>query len=267
MLKARFYLIAAALVVAGPAFGEPIELRFTTQDFAPFNYLANGKVAGPAYEIMVKACAKIAAKCTFDLLPWARAQQEVADGKANGMFVIGWNKARAQELHFTPPLMKTEYGFFVASSNSLNYTGLTDVRQKTVAVYGPSNTSKSLESIKTRMVSQQIEPLRIEMRPDDEAGFKKLAFGRVDAVFSNREVGYALADKLGLRDKVRYAGKTSELDYYIGFNKKHNDPKLLAKFDDALAEVMKDGIAKAILDKFNMQLPTARLDAAKTMRP
>jgi polar amino acid transport system substrate-binding protein len=116
------------------------------------------------------------------------------------------------------------------------------------------------------MSAQNLKPIEIEMRPDDEAGIRKLAAARVDAVFSNREVGFALAAKLGLREKIRYAGKTSELNYYIGFDKKHNDRKVLAAFDAAVSELMKDGTAKKILDKFEMQMPDAQLDTAKTMR-
>ena len=56
------------------------------------------------------------------LLPWRRAQQEVEDGKAQGMFVIGWNAERAEWLHFSPALVNTEYGFFVRDDNPLKFT-------------------------------------------------------------------------------------------------------------------------------------------------
>jgi polar amino acid transport system substrate-binding protein len=258
-------VIATFAITTAASHAQQTTLRFTTQDFAPFNYEIDGKVAGPAQEIIAAACAKIKAKCTFELLPWARAQKEVAEGKANGMFVIGWNKPRAEVLHFSPPLMKTEYGFFAHVDSKLRYKSLADIQGMMVAVYGPSNTSLSLERLRDRMTEQKLTPFHIEVRPDDEAGVKKLAATRVDAVFSNREVGFALAAKLGLRDKIRYAGKTSELNYYIGFDRTHNDPKILATFDAAVAELMKDGTAKKILDKFEIQLPDVRLDDAKTM--
>jgi polar amino acid transport system substrate-binding protein len=266
MIKSRAWLVAAAMAIVVPADAQQVTLRFTTQDFAPFNYEIDGRVSGPAQELILAACAKMRAKCTTELLPWARAQKEVADGKANGMFVIGWNKPRAEVLHFSPPLMKTEYGFFVHGDSKLVYKEIKDVQGLMVAVYGPSNTATSLDALQKRMASQNLKPIEIEMRPDDEAGVKKLAAARVDAVFSNREVGFALAAKLGLREKIRYAGKTSELNYYIGFSKKHNDAKILEKFDAALTELMKDGTAKKILDKFEMQLPTPQLDVAKTLR-
>lgn len=265
-LKSRIYLVFAGLLAASVAHAETA-FKFTTQDFAPFNYLSDGKVAGPAYEIIVKACARISASCSFELLPWIRAQQEVTEGIANGMFVIGWNQARAKILHFSPPLMSTEYGFFVRASNPLQYKDLADMQKMTVAAYGPSNTSNSLEKLRKKMIAQKLDALRVDIRPDGDAGFKKLAAGRVDAVFSNREVGYGLIARLGLENEVRYAGKTEALDYYIGFMKAHNDPALLARLDSAITAVMTDGSAKAILDKFGMQLPLKEQDLAKTMRP
>jgi polar amino acid transport system substrate-binding protein len=242
--------VAVALLTASQAWSQ--ELKFTTQDFRPFNYEIDGVVSGPAADIIVKVCAEMQISCTFDLLPWPRAQQEVRNGQANGMFVVGWNKKRAEWVHFTPPIMNTEYGIFVRKDNPLKYNDLSDIQGYTVGVYGPSNTSNSLEQIRDEMKEKGLDPITIDMRPDDESGFKKLGLGRLDAVCSNRDVGYALIAKLGLQDNVRYAGATKKLKYYIGFSKEHNDPDILQRFDDALLKLYKQGVLHAILDQYGM---------------
>jgi polar amino acid transport system substrate-binding protein len=245
-------LVFALILPAISGTSHSADLTFNTQDFAPFSYQVNGVVAGPATEIISKVCARINANCTFALLPWKRAQQEVKLGKANGMFVIGWNKGRAEWVHFSPPIMKTEYGFFVHQSNGLTYKDLKDIEGKTVSVYGPSNTSKSLRALQAKMKSMSLKPIKVDMRPDDEAGFKKLALRRVDAVFSNRDVGFALAAKLGVKEKVRYAGKTKELNYYIGFAAARNDSKLLSAFNSAFEELDNAGAIRKVLEKYGM---------------
>lgn len=265
MRKFRLGLLAAVLLATQPAHSQETELRFTTQDFAPFNYLADGAVAGPAHEIIMEACKKIRSDCTFELLPWTRAQQEVREGKANGMFVIGWNKPRSEWVHFSPPLMKTEYGFFVQSDDDLEYQKPADLQGRLVAVYGPSNTSRTLSNFREDMISKGLEPIEIDMRPDDESGFRKLAAGRVDAVFSNRDVGLSLATGLGLRDRIRYAGKSRDLNYYVGFGEAHNDPKVLSAFNSAVKELLQDGTVEKILGKYEMLMPEKRLDVADTM--
>ncbi len=242
---------AVALLTASQAWSQ--ELKFNTQDFPPFNYEIDGVVAGPAADIIVKVCAEAQIKCTFELLPWIRAQEQVKNGQANGMFIIGWNQKRAEWLHFAPPIMNTEYGIFVREDNLLQYKDLSDVQGFTVGVYGPSNTSNSLEKIRDGMKEKGLDPIKIDMRPDDESGFKKLGLGRLDAVFSNRDVGYALIAKLGLKNNIRYAGPTKKLKYYIGFSKEHNDQNILQNFDDAYLKLYKDGAVKTILERYGME--------------
>jgi polar amino acid transport system substrate-binding protein len=166
------------------------ELIFNTQDFAPFNYEVNGLVAGPAADVIRRVCADMKIPCVMRLLPWRRAQQEVEEGKAHAMFVIGWNAERAKSLHFSPPLLNTEYGFFVREDNPLKFAQITDVKGYTVGVYGPSNTATALAKVKA-----DVGDLAIDMTPDDESAFRKLSLGRVNAVFSNRDVGYDLTKR------------------------------------------------------------------------
>lgn len=199
--------LAAVLAALTPA--AAAELILNTQDFAPFSYEAGGAVSGPAADVIRRVCAELKVTCTLRLLPWRRAQQEVQEGKAHGMFVIGWNAERAKWLHYSPPLLDTEYGFFVREENSLRFQQNTDVKGYTVGVYGPSNTATALEKIQA-----EVKDLTIDMTPDDTAAFKKLSLGRVQAVFSNRDVGYDLLRKNALTN-VRYAGRQQTLKYYI----------------------------------------------------
>lgn len=204
-------------------------------------------VSGPAADIIRTVCRDMEADCSFKLLPWPRAQKEVREGKAHGMFVIGWNKARAKWLHFSPPILNTEYGFFVRQDNPLQFKEVTDVKGYRVGVYGPSNTSRSLEKIKA-----QIQDLTIEMRANDEAGFKKLSLGRVDAVFSNRDVGLALIAKLGLKN-LQYAGAQRILQYYIGFSQQYADKQLVERFNATFRDLHKRGEIHKILGKYHME--------------
>jgi polar amino acid transport system substrate-binding protein len=82
------------------------------------------------------------------LLPWRRAQDEVANGTAHGLFTIGWNEERAKTFYFSPPILNTEYGFFVRNDNPLKFNQVLDVKGYVVGVFGPSNTSFFLEKIK-----------------------------------------------------------------------------------------------------------------------
>jgi len=247
-----FKAFSAALGFAGfllpIRFAGGAELKLNTQDFAPFNYEVNGVVSGPAADIIRKICGETKIDCSMHLLPWRRAQEEVSSGTANGLFVIGWNEERAKTLYFSPPILNTEYGFFVRDDKPLNFKQNSDVRGYTVGVFGPSNTATALEKIKT-----EIKELTIDMTPDDEAAFKKLSLGRVDAVFSNRDVGYDLMRKFVLKN-IRYAGRQQSLKYYIGFSQKFTDKKLVDQFNTTFRNLHKRGAIQEILAKYKMDV-------------
>ena len=222
------------------------ELKLNTQDFAPFSYEVNGVVSGPAAAIIRKICSEMKIDCSMHLLPWRRAQDEVANGTAQGLFVIGWNEERAKTLYFSPPLLNTEYGFFVRDDNPLKFKQNLDVKGYIVGVYGPSNTATALEKIKA-----DIKDLTIDMTPDDKAAFKKLSLARVDAVFSNRDEGYDLLHKLALKN-IRYSGRQQSLKYYIGFSQKFTDKKVVDEFNTTFRSLYKRGVIQEILTKYKM---------------
>lgn len=242
IIKALFFFV----FIGGAAQAE--ELVFNTQDFAPFSFQSGEEVGGPAAEIITRVCEVEKLDCSFRLLPWKRAQAEVREGLANAMFVIGRNAEREEWLHFSPAIITTEYGFFVQENNPLEFGEVEDVRGYTVGVYGPSNTSRSLEKIR-----DQLGDLTIEMKADDESGFRKLSLGRVDAVFSNRDVGNDMVARLGL-DNIRYAGAQRSLNYFIGFSKAHNDAAIVERFNARLSAMIGDGTIAEILSAHDMVL-------------
>ena len=103
----------------------------------------------------------------------------------------------------------------------------------------------------------QIGDLPIDMTPDDEAAFKKLALGRVDAVYSNRDVGYDLIAKLGLKN-IRCFGPHRTLDYYISFGQQSTDKAIVDRFFGTFRDLHKQGIIKDILATYKME--PAQLD-------
>lgn len=250
--NALYLAIAFSGCLLFVGFARGAELKFNTQDFAPFNYEIDGVVSGPGADIIRRICSEMKIDCSFNLLPWARAQEEVRNGIAQGLFLIGWNEERAQWLYFSPPILNSEYGFFVRNDNPLKFNHVSDVKGYTVGVYGPSNTSFFLEKIKA-----EIKDLTIDMTPDDPAAFKKLSLGRVDAVYSNRHVGYDLIAKLSLTN-LRYAGVHTGLKYHIGFSRKHTDKKLVDQFSATFRNLHKRGVIQEILAKYKMN--TAQLE-------
>ncbi|WMW66756.1 transporter substrate-binding domain-containing protein [Nitratidesulfovibrio liaohensis] len=224
-------------------------LVFVTQQYPPFNYLERGegteRVGGPVAEIITMACARMGVGCTFRLLPWARAQQEVRSGAADGIFTIGFVPERQQWLHFCPPLLRVEYGFFVRMENPLHYVTPRDVTGYRVGGYGPSLTSDILGQL-----ARQV-PMTVDVAPDNDAGFLKLAQGRIDAVFSNRENGLATIALLRIAN-LRYAGWHSRVDYTVAFSRQ-TAPEVVEAFEAALRELHREGELQRCLARYGLQ--------------
>ena len=228
------------------------ELKLNTQDFPPFNYEINGIVSGPAADIIREVCKEMKISCSFKLLPWRRAQANVKKGKANALFVVGWNKERDKWLHFSHPIIETEYGFFVLKTNTLQFKQISDIEGYRVGVYGPSNTSKSLENLRDQMEENQLHKITIETKHDDILVFKMLNQNRnLDAVYSNRDVGNMIIKKLSLKN-IRYAGPERKLKYYIAFSKQFTDNKVVDRFNAALLDLYKRGVIQNILKEHSL---------------
>jgi len=246
-MKKWIYLIILVFIHMNNTSLFAINLSFTTQNLEPFSYLSDTGPAGPSVDIARTICDEMNANCIIDLYPWRRAYYEVKRSRANGIFFIGKNTERESWLVFSPPIVQTEYGFFVDKNNPLVYTNPNDIEGYIVGVFGPSNTSASLHEIQIDMTN-----FYIDMEDNDEAGFRKLSVQRVNAVYSNRDVGYSLINKLSLSN-IRYAGAHCKLFYYFAFNSNYTPNKWIQQFNDSYKKLYHSGIIHQILKKYHMK--------------
>lgn len=218
-------------------------LVFVTQHFPPYStaerFGDEGLAGGPVADIIGQACQRMKVHCVVRRLPWARAQQQVRDGRADGIFLIGRSPEREAWLHFCPPLVQVEYGFFVRSDNPLQYAGPKDVAGYSVSVYGPSLASEILAGLAGRV------PIVQDVSQDNEAGFLKLAQGRIDAVFGSKDNGMAVLADLRIAN-LRYAGWHNRANYCIALSRRV-PPEVVAAFEKALWQLYREGTMQRIL--------------------
>lgn len=252
-LRLRRRLMLLAVLVAPFVAVADDKLRFVTLDFAPFIYEKNHNAAGPGFEVIAAVCERAKIQCTYDILPWRRAQALMKAGEADGMMVIGRNPKREQWIRFTPPHFRTEYGVFVRAEDALRFSDITVLSGLRIGVFAPSNTATQLTSISAELSEAGHEPISIEERPDDASGFRKLAVGRLDAVYSNRDRGFMILEAEGLEAKVRYAGGHKEILYYAGFTRTYADTKLLDRFDSAWKAIFQEGEGQRIIRRYGLE--------------
>ena len=229
------------------------KIRFVTLEFAPFIYSENQNVAGPGRDVIAAVCQEANIECSYDIYPWRRAQNLMKSGDADGTMVIGRNPKREEWIRFTPPHFRTEYGVFVNSENPMKFKELSNLEGYKVGVFAPSNTATQLIGIQQEMVAQVLTPIEIDEHPDDASGFRKLALGRVDAVYSNRDRGRKLIEEEELTDRIRYAGGYQGILYYAGFTRSFSDHSLLDRFDAAWRKLFGQGEIQAIIESYGLE--------------
>ena len=251
LLQTFIFFGLAANIAAPAAAGEKI--RFVTLEFAPFIYGENQKVAGPGRDIIEAVCAEAKLECSYDIYPWRRAQELMKSGDADAMMVIGRNPKREEWIRFSPPHFRTEYGLFVKAENELKFSDVSQLEGLRIGVFAPSNTATQLTGIRDQMVAQDLKPIEIDERPDDASGFRKLAAGRLEAVYSNRDRGQQILEAEGLVEQVRYAGGHQAIFYYAGFARSYPDQELLDRFDDAWRALFRRGEAQKIIRSYGLE--------------
>jgi len=220
------------------------EIDIVSKDEPPYIFAANEnshQAKGPIVDVINAVCSEMSINCAVTIFPWPRAQAMVRLGSVQAIALVRRTDDRATWLDFSPPIVDSEYGFFVKEENQLNYLSPKDITNYKVAVYGPSATEDELHEL-----SKQNPNFKEEITPDIESGFRKLTVNRVDAVFSNKAIGEAYIARMHLTG-LRYAGVEKRFQYFIGFSKKITDAEFVHCFKTAYLSLYFKGKIGSIL--------------------
>ncbi len=208
-------------------------LYLVTHHFPPYTQCHGKKPLKSFFNSLVEAdCREASLSCLLECFPNRRSKSMLKSGEAHGNYPLGWNTNHDQWLYWSPKLHKGEYGFFHNQNNVIKNTD--ELAGKVVGVFGPGNTSLSLDKLQQKLANNNQQSFDIYMQPASTgSNMHKLSLNRIDAVFINLDGGeYQLRNKN--INNVEYAFTVKELNYYIGFSKEKNKGK-----------------RKLLIDKFN----------------
>lgn len=225
-------------------------VRFGTQEFAPYHYEVDEKIAGPLPELINAVCKKLQWECVHQSGTWAKIQAKAKSRQYDALYVLGKNTKREEWLDFSLPIVDALYGIFTHQTNMMTYEQPAQLAGLKVAVYGPSNTSRSLEKLMA-----DARGMQIIIVGDDETAFKLLSQKEVDAVFSNLYVGEAIIRKLNLQN-LRYAGNSHIVSYHVAFVKNRQSAKLRDRFNQAYRELYRSQKVHEILGTYFLKPST-----------
>ena len=216
-------LITAGLILGmnmpiWPAQAETI--RMATIDFCPFtcNPDFEGGKEGFMTDVVRYALKNAGYNLEVIMLPYIRAVKQTRAGEVDGIVVVG--KLFAPDLIYPEmPVVSQRVAFIVKKGTDWKYKGVNSLKTKTIGIVkGYHSVDEDLQNY--LLGKENADKIQVIYGLDTtERSIKKLLAKRID-IYLEGEISlfYAL-EKLGVRDKVVFAGFTDNaFDDYVGFS-------------------------------------------------
>ena len=218
----------------------------TETQFAPFDFLDNGKAAGLNYDVFAALGADMGLKIEFVALPWESVLPGLDAGKFDmvaGPATI--TKARMERFRFTPPVAEATCGLLKkAGDTTLNKPE--DMAGKAI---GSGKATSQLEQLKKYSASLAT-PATVREYVDFSQAYADLAAGRIVAVANSLpNIAYVVAQRPDTFALVSAPFGEKSYFGYIG----RKDPEyagLMDAVDAAVLRMKADGRLAALQQKW-----------------
>jgi len=174
----------------------------TEDDYAPFNYIVDGKPEGFHKELLedLKAYAKEQKfDVKQDILPWTGLLASVSSGQYDVAFTGALvTDERLRVFNFAPPFASAQH-FYVKRANDKSLTDIASLCGKTAGVQAGSALLARLPELKKMMKDKGCEMGKVVEYPSYPEIYADLANGRLD---------YAVNALISVNDLVKTRGDT-----------------------------------------------------------
>ncbi len=245
MNRSKRWLLFMLLIMAGGAglFAQSITVVF--EEWPPYEFSTDGKMSGTDFEIVTEAFKRLGLTPKFASLPWVRAVKEVTDGTSAAIFSISKNPDRLKVMDFPAvPINAERKVFFTLKDSKLTITKYADLKGLNVGVVRGNSISPDFDA--------QTGFNKIEV-DNQEALIKMLIGKRFDAAITSDLVGFDIARKLAVVDKLSvHPFIAMEALLYIAFSKANKDipPGLAEKMSKVLSQMKSDGFIDKVLNSY-----------------
>jgi len=226
---------AAAAAQTAPQ--EPVRVNVDESN-PPFMFGREGRARGVYPALMTAAFQEMHVELRIEPKPWRRALQEL-DAAQAGVGGIYKNSERLAKYDFSDAMYVERINVYVPAARYFSYTRLADLEGKRVGVIRGWSYGDDFDRARSsgHLLAEDVE--------SDEQNFRKLAFGRLDALLAIDEAG---AVRLKQHADIRLAGTMAENPTFLAFHKSAHQAALLERFNAALAKLKKSGRLDSIVD-------------------
>ncbi|MBF0227079.1 MAG: transporter substrate-binding domain-containing protein [Desulfobacterales bacterium] len=230
------------------------EITLGADVWCPLNCEPDSNDPGYVVELAKEIFAKSGHTVTYKIIPWARAIKECREGRISG--IIGAYVDDAPDFVFP----ENEIGMignsiFTNIDNNWKYTGISSLSTISLGVIRDYAYTEEIDQYIEKYYS---EPNRIQIASGKtplENNINKLNADRMDALIEAEPVFWYTANKMGMKDKLRSAGKVgSPAKAYVAFSPSMPKSKEYAKIlSDGIEELRKSGKLLKICEKYGLK--------------
>lgn len=229
-------IIGILLVVAGslqaPDLAHAQALRIATDVWLPYEDISNEQAPGFSTEVIAHVMKSMSIETETRELPWARALNEVFEGKRDALYTAFWTEERAQFCYYPDePIAQEKWVFFVRTEDAskLSFSSYDELKDRRIGILrGASVTEEFWDFVKQYRNYEEVQT--------DELNFKKLDRGRIDYVVTSYSNGVMLAREMRLTGRVQplVSPVIKEDNLYIIFSKKTVPSDFVERFSSKL---------------------------------
>ena len=232
--------IATFLLSLGLATAASAEtIRFTTEDYPPYNFREGGEYKGVGYEQTIELMKSVKADYTIEMMPWARALSLAENEPMHCVFTTAHIAERDKRFKWVEPLAIDRNVMIANKASGIKPRTIEEARQYTVGTQRNDYTQDLLE--------RNGFP-KIDLATDLKLTFKKLMSGRIDLMpISDRYFEALRAEG----NAIEALFVLSEQKFAIACNIDFPDA-LLAQMQAGLDRLIADGTQKTIFKTYNM---------------
>jgi polar amino acid transport system substrate-binding protein len=223
-------------------------VRLATLNWSP--YIGEKLEAeGYAAEVIRTAFERSGYSVKFYYMPWGRAVDMVSKGSYNGLCPAYYTEERAEKFSMSDAFPAGPLMFAKRRDTRIDYNSLRDLAPYKIAVVRGYANTKAFDTAGYLQKSFTI---------DDQTGYRRLLFGRVDLWLADKFVAqYTMSQHLPERaDEIAFINKPlAEKTLHVAFTKsKPNYKALTQAFNTGLKSLLNDGSLEQILRRHHLSL-------------
>jgi len=216
------------------------KLTIMTENWPPLNYVENGKLKGPAVDVVKAIQKKINNKNKILVFPWKRAYTYTIEQENKVLFSMVFSQKRDDLFKWVGPIAEKRYSLYAKRGFTGKIKNLEDAKKYNIGVQREGFTEQYL---KTRGFE------KLDLANNATQNARKLLRGRFELMFDSYSTFSKTIKQYKMHeDDFEEVLRVQVSLMYIAFNK-HTDDATIKLWQDAYDELYESGEIKAIFKK------------------